>query len=274
MRKILRLIPFLFLFFAGYYVYRAADLYFHQEKYIFHPEKAWKATPASEGLAYEDLTLRSSDGVRLSAWYIPSEVSKGSIIFLHGNSRNMSSDLDGVKMYHAMGYHVLIVDYRGYGKSEGSIDEQGTYRDAQAAWDWLVRSKRESPDRIVICGHSLGAAIAAELASKHPPKALILEAAFTSISDAGQSRYPYFPVKLLSRYHYDTLGMLSSIRCPVLIVHSRDDEIIPFSHAQRLYAAVTGKKDFIELNGPHKGDYQPTLEKYHRGVKQFLDSLG
>ncbi len=273
MKKILRFTALLFLLFAGYYVYRIADLYFYQEKYVYHPEKIWKATPASEGLPYENLTLRSSDGVRLSAWYIASQVSKGSVIVLHGNARNMSSDLDAVKMFHGLGFNVLIVDYRGYGKSEGSPDEQGTYRDAQAAWDWLVRSKQESPDRIVICGRSLGAAIAVELALKSAPRALILEAAFTSLPDAAQDLYPYFPVKFLSRYRYDTLGKLKRIRCPILIVHSRDDELIPFRHAQRLYAVVSGKKDFIELGGPHKGGYQPTLGKYQQGVKQFLEAL-
>ncbi len=274
MKKILRVTALLFLLFAGYYVYRIADLYFHQEKHVYHPEKIWEATPASEGLPYEDLTLRSSDGVRLSAWYIPSEVSKGSVIICHGNARNMSSDLDAVMMFHGLGFHVLIMDYRGYGKSEGSPDEQGTYRDAQAAWDWLVQSKQESPDRIVICGRSLGAAIAADLASKNTPEALILEAAFTSLPDAAQGLYPYFPVKFFLRYRYDTLSKLKHIRCPILVVHSRDDELVPFHHAQRLYAAVIGKKDLIELGGPHKGGYQPTLGKYQQGIKRFLEASG
>lgn len=272
-KKILRVVTLLFLIFFGYFVYRMADLYFRQEKYVYRPEKIWKATPASDNLAYENLAFRSSDGVGLSAWYIPSEASRGSVIICHGNARNMSSDLDAVKMFHEFGYHVLIMDYRGYGKSEGSPNEQGTYRDAQAAWDLLVHSKRESPDRIVICGRSLGAAIAVDLASKNPPEALILEAAFTSLPDAAQGLYPYFPVKLFSKYHYDTLDKLKRIRCPVLIVHSRDDELIPFHHAQRLYEAVAGKKDFIEIGGQHKGGYPPTLKKYQQGVKRFLDTL-
>lgn len=269
-KKILRFAALLLLFFAGYYVYRAADLYFHQEKYVYHPEKIWTATPASEGLPYEDLTLQSSDGMRLSAWYIPAEQSKGSVLFLHGNARNMSADLDAIKMFHDLGYNVLTLDYRGYGKSEGRPDEEGTYRDAQAGWDWLVGVKGESPKRIVICGRSLGSAIAADLASKNASGALILEAAFTSMSNAAQGIYPYVPVKFLSRYRYDTLNKLKNVRCPVLIVHSREDELIPFRHAEQLYAAVSGRKDLLELGGLHKGGYQPTLEKYHEGVKRFL----
>ena len=273
MKKVLRLGALIFLLFAGYYVSRAADLYFRQGKYVYHPEKKWTATPASEGLAYQDLILHSSDGIKLSAWFVPSAIPKGTVLFCHGNARNMSSDLDAVKMFHGFGYAVLILDYRGYGKSEGSPDEEGTYRDVQAAWDWLLQSQQQAAARIVICGRSLGAAIAADLASKNTPEALILEAAFTSLPEAGQDIHPYFPVKLISRYRYDTLSKMDRIHCPVLIVHSRDDELIPFRHAQRLYAAVTGKKEFIEVGGPHKGGYKPTLGKYQRGVQRFLTEL-
>ncbi len=273
MKKILRFAALFFALLAGVYIYRVADLYFHQEEHIYHPEKIWRATPASEGLAYKEVTFQSSDGIRLSAWHLLSSAPKGTILFLHGNKQNISLDLDALKMFHGLGFNILTVDYRGYGKSEGNPSEEGTYRDAQAAWDWLIGSKQESPDRIVICGRSLGAAVAADLASKNAPKALILEAAFTSLPDAAQGLYPYFPVKLFSKYRYDTLSRLKSIRCPVLIVHSHDDEIIPFRHAQRLYAAVSGKKYFVELGGPHKGGYQPTLGRYHDGIKKFLDAL-
>jgi len=274
MNRIFRSLAVIFVLFSGYYLYRAGDLYFHQAKYVYHPEKAWKATPQTWGLAYEDLTLESADGVKISAWYIPSDISKGTVLFCHGNARNMSSDLDAVRMFHGFGYNVLILDYRGYGKSAGQPDEEGTYRDAQTAWDWLVRQKHELPERIVICGRSLGAAIAADLASKNQSKALILEAGFTSLPAAGQALYPYFPVKLLSRYHYDTLSKARSIRCPVLIVHSLDDELIPFRQAKELYAAFTGEKQFVEIGGPHKGGYKPTLGKYHEGVKNFLENFG
>jgi uncharacterized protein len=266
-----RLFFLLFLALAGYYFYRMGDLYFHQAKYLYFPEKNWAATPDSLGLAYEDLALRSSDGVALSAWYVPVEASKGTVLFLHGNARNISSDLDSVQMFHGFGYNVLLVDYRGYGKSEGEPSEEGTYRDAQAAWDWLVSKKGESPERIVINGRSLGAAIAAELASRNAAKAVILEAAFTSLPDIGQEKYPYFPVRLLSRYRYDTLAKLKGISTPILLVHSRDDVLVPFAHGQRLYEAASGQKAFLEIGGPHAGGYKPTLQKYQDGIRDFLE---
>ena len=218
--------------------------------------------------------MHASDNVRLSAWFVPSAApAKGTILFLHGNARNLSSEIEALQMFHGWGYDVLALDYRGYGKSEGSPDEQGTYRDAQAAWDWLVRVKKESPSRIVICGRSLGAAIAADLASKNNPHGLILEAAFTSLPDAGQSLYPYFPVKILSRYRYDTLSKLNRIHAALLVVHSHDDELIPFRYGRKLYDAYQGKKSFVEIGGPHKGGYKPTLAKYQAGVHDFLKSL-
>ncbi len=273
MKRFLRTAALFLLIAAGTYVYRAGDLYFHQEKYIYHPQKAWTATPESEGLAFEEAAFRSSDGVKLSAWYIPASDPKGTILFLHGNKQNISLDLDALKMFHGLGYHILTLDYRGYGKSEGSPSEEGMYRDAQAAWDWLVRVKQESPERLVISGRSLGAAVAADLASKNEPRALILEAAFTSLPEAAQDLYPYFPAKVFSKYRYDTFSKLPRIHCPVLIVHSREDELIPFRHAERLYAALPGKKDFVELGGPHKGGFKPTLGKYHDGIRRFLDTL-
>lgn len=273
MSRFLRGVALLFLLALGYYTYRAGELYFNQEKYLYHPDKAWTATPASEGLAFEEVTFDSSDGIRLSAWYIPSASAKGTILFLHGNKKNISLDLDALKMFHGFGYHILTLDYRGYGKSEGKPSEEGMYRDAQSAWDWLVSVKQESPERIVICGRSLGAGVAADLASKHKPGAMILEAAFTSLPEVAQDLYPYFPANIFSKYRYDTLSKLPRIRCPILIVHSREDELIPFVHAERLYAAIPGQKELLELGGLHKGGYKPTLGKYHDGIKRFLDGL-
>jgi fermentation-respiration switch protein FrsA (DUF1100 family) len=240
---------------------------------VFHPLKEWKTTPDAQGLAYEDLTVTALDGTHLSAWYIPASQAKGSVLFFHGNSRNMSSDFDAILLFHRAGLNVLTIDYRGYGKSEGSPTEEGTYLDAEAAWIWLTTVKGERPGRIVISGRSLGAAIAADLASKHAPAGLILEAAFTSLPDAAAAVYPYFPVRLLSHYRYDTLSKLPKIKCPVLIVHSRQDELIPFSQGERLYRAVSGAKTFVELGGPHKGGYQPTIARYEAGVERFLKEL-
>ena len=260
------LIPGLILLYTGL----LAELYFNQTNHVFHPEKEWETTPAASGLPFEDLTLTAADGVKLSAWYVPVKDAKGTALILHGNARNMGSDMDVIEMFPAMGWNVLILDYRGFGKSQGVPTEEGTYLDAQAAWDWLVKVRGESPERIVIVGRSLGAAIAAHLASRNPAGGLMLEAAFTTLTEVGQERYPLFPVKLLSKFRYETRSYLKETVCPVLIIHSRDDEIIPFHHAEALYAAAPGKKTLVEIGGPHRGGYQPTRGIYLRGVEEFL----
>jgi uncharacterized protein len=256
---------------AGLYFGLMAELYFNQAAHVYHPEKEWSETPADLGLSFEDLTLTASDGVKLSAWYVPAETSKGTVLICHGNARNMSFDMDVIEMFHVLGQNVLIVDYRGFGKSEGHPTEEGTYLDAQAAWDWLIQ-KGERPERIVLVGRSLGAAIAADLAVKNEPKALLIEAAFTSLPEIGQERYPFFPVKKLSRFKYDTLEKLKRIRCPLLIIHSQDDEIVSVAHAVRIHEGITAEKTLLIIGGPHKGGYEPTREMYYRGVEDFLKS--
>ena len=273
MKKFLKILLVIFLIGTAYYVYRMADLYFNQEKYVFNPVQEISVTPESVGLVYEDVLIETSDGVKLSAWYLPASNAKGTVLYFHGSSRNISLETEAEKMFHLFGWNVLAPDYRGFGKSEGVPTEEGVYLDAQAAWDWLVQVKKEKPNRIIICGRSLGSGVASDLAAKNSAGGLILEAAFTSLPEAGQDMYPYFPVKLLTRYKFDTLNKLQKVFCPVLLVHSHDDELIPFKHARALYEVIRGKKSLVELGGPHKGGWKPTLGKYEQSVKLFLASI-
>ncbi len=259
--------------FAALYLYVMSDLYFNQTHHVYFPEKEWEATPAQAGLPFEDVTFTTSDGVKLSAWYVPTANAKGTALIFHGNARNMSSDMDVIEMFPAYGWNVLIIDYRGFGKSEGSPTEEGTYLDAKAAWDWLLQTKNESPGRIVIVGRSLGGAIASQLASIENPGGLIMEATFTSLPEVGQERYPMFPVKLLSKFQYNTRDYLTKVKCHVLIIHSRDDEIVKFQHAQKLMAAIPGEKTLVEIGGLHRGGYLPTRGIYLRGMQDFLEKI-
>lgn len=231
------------------------------------------ATPERIGLSYQDVHLTASDGVRLHGWYVPATQARGTILFLHGNAGNISHRLESIERFHRLGLHVLIIDYRGYGDSEGRPGEEGTYRDARAAWDWLVRSKSARPSEIVIFGRSLGGSIASKLASEVNPAGLIVESAFTSVPDAAASIYWFLPVRLLSRFEYNTREALESVTCAVLIVHSRDDEIIPFAHGQALFAAASQPKQFLELNGGHNDAIFTSMSDYERGLREFLDRV-
>ena len=162
---------------------------------------------------------------------------------------------------------------RGYGRSEGAPDEPGTYRDAQAAYDYLVQQRKVAPRSIVVYGESLGSAIAADLATKVDVGGLILEEAFTSVGDVGQKMFPFLPVRWLVRNKYDTLGKMPRIKVPLLIFHSRDDEIFDIRHAQRLFAAANDPKQLVELRGHHNDAFLVSAATYHAALQKFFASL-
>lgn len=248
-------------------------LYLYQSHLLFLPHipsRSVAATPADVGLAYEPVTLVASDHVELDGWFLPAADSRGVILFCHGNAGNISHRFDSLLIFHRLGFSILIFDYRGYGRSQGRATEAGTYADAEAAWQYLVQERSVDPDRIVLFGRSLGAAVAAQLATVHQPGALILESSFTSVPDMAAQLYPLLPARWLSRLRYDVLGYLQEVSCPVLVVHSPGDEIIPFSHGERLFAAARSPKGFLELKGGHNEGFLVTGPAYVHGLDDFL----
>lgn len=248
-------------------------LFLMQGRMIFYPNmpsRKLTASPADAGLDYESVTLSASDGVKLHGWFIPARDAGGTLLFFHGNAGNISHRLDSLKIFHDLGLATLIIDYRGYGRSQGSISEQGTYLDGEAAWEYLTRTRNIPARQIVIFGRSLGAAIAAHVAAGKEPGALILESAFTSVPDMAARLYPAFPVRLLSRYEYNTRKSLLSVSCPVLIVHSPHDEIIPFENGLQLYASAKEPKMFLEMQGGHNEGFLASGEFYRGSIREFI----
>ena len=264
----------LLLFIAGYAAI-LFNLYFNQAGMLYLPEypgASSDATPAAAGLNFNSVSLTTTDGLHLDAWYLPAVNERGVILFCHGNAGNISNRIPTLALLNELGFSSLIFDYRGYGRSEGKPTEQGTYHDAEAAWQYLL-SQGYVESEIIIMGRSLGASVAAELAHRHKPKAVVLESSFTSVPDAAAELYPLLPVRWLSRFSYNTLGYLASITAPVLIVHSRDDEIIPFSHGQRLFTAAHQPKQFLELKGSHnEGIYISGIDYYRDGLNSFFNA--
>lgn len=267
---------------AGGYALLCAWLFFFQSQLIYFPTRAIEATPAAIGLAYEPVEFRAEDGVKLTGWNLPACPPppdqacqpRATLLFFHGNAGNISHRLESIAIFRGLGLDVFIFDYRGYGASEGGPDEEGTYRDAEAAWRYLTETRRVAPERIVYFGRSLGAAVAAWLAARRPPGALILESTFTSAPDLGTDLYPWLPVRWLARIDYDTRERLASIASPVLIVHSPQDEIIPFHHAERLLAAAREPKELLRLRGDHNSGFYVTGKDYIAGLDAFLKRAG
>jgi hypothetical protein len=253
----------------------ALYLFIMQPRLLYYPDmpgRELEATPADVGLAYEDVALQTRDGVRLHAWFIPVEQPRASVLFCHGNAGNISHRLDSIRLLHSLGLQVLIFDYRGYGRSEGTASEKGSYRDVDAAWHYLLEVRDLPEAGIIIFGRSLGAAVAADLASRTRPAAVILESAFTSVPDMAAGIYPWLPVRLLSRYRYDNLDKMALISAPLLLVHSRQDEIIPFAHGERLFERAREPKQFLEISGGHNDAFLTSRKAYTHGLKTFLDT--
>jgi len=252
------------------YVLLIAYVYVKQGSMLYFPLKEIEATPLAIGLDYQELILRTKDGVDISAWYTPAENARGYVLFCHGNAGNISHRLDSIRIFHNLGLGVLIFDYRGYGRSKGAPDEEGTYRDAEAAWDYLVNSLHVAPEKIILFGRSLGSAVAAEMASRKQAGALIMESGFTSVPDLGSSFYPYLPVRLLSKYRYASIEKVGRLKIPKLFIHSPEDEIVPYEQGRKLFESASEPKEFLQLSGGHNEGFLLSGETYLKGLDSFL----
>jgi len=257
-----------------------AVLYLFQGSMVFLanlPGRALEASPADIGLAFEEIQIETADGERLHGWFVPAADARGTLLFFHGNAGNISHRLESIQIFSRLGLDVLIVDYRGYGQSTGKPSEQGTYRDAQAAWDYLTNVRRVAPGRIVVFGRSLGGAVGAWLTAQLPaaaqPAATIIESSFSSGADMARRLYPVYPARLLTRLRYPVVDYAARITCPVLVVHSRDDEIIPFAMGKAIYAAAHQPKAFIELRGDHNAGFWTSREQYAASLDDFLENV-
>ena len=225
---------------------------------VYFPDRELSSTPSEVGLDYEDVYLTTSDGVRIHAWHIPGR-SDTTLLWLHGNAGNISNRVDNIAVLHRRtGLGVLIVDYRGYGLSEGRPSESGLYSDAEAAFEYLVTDLRLDPrEDIVLFGRSLGAGVAAELAARHAVRCVILESGFTSVRAMAKAVYPSWMVSLttpLLDARFDTLSKMDRITSPLMIVHGDRDEIVPLGMAEEIYSAAPGPKRLHVVRGATHND--------------------
>lgn len=253
------------------YAVMVTVMFFRQDGIVYFPDREM-VRPADVGMfAIEEIPLKTEDGLTIWSWYAPAREERASLIFCHGNAGNLTSSHNHLTFFNSMGISVLAFDYRGYGKSEGRPTEEGTYRDAEAAWRYLTEVRGKPVDTIILYGHSLGGAVAAELATRRRPAALILESAFTSLPDLGEQHYPWLPVRLISRYKYGTIDKIASVSCPKLIIHSPADEIIPFSHGKTLYEKAAPPKEFLVAGGGHNDAIFVSRGTFQEGIRAFLE---
>jgi fermentation-respiration switch protein FrsA (DUF1100 family) len=250
-------------------------MYFTQGRMLYLPNMPGRTldmTPADAGMDYQDVSLETADGVTLHGWFVPGQSSRV-LLFFHGNAGNISHRLDSIRQFQELGLSVFIIDYRGYGQSGDKISETGIYSDAEAAWRHLTEDRGISDNDVIVFGRSLGASAASRLATQHPPLALIVEASFTSVPDIAQELYPWLPARWLCRFRHATVDHIRDVHCPVLVVHSRDDEIIPFHHGETIFASANEPRTFLALRGSHNDAFLQHKNTYTEGICTFLAGL-
>jgi fermentation-respiration switch protein FrsA (DUF1100 family) len=275
-RPVLRSVLNLVLMLVGGYALLCAAVFVLQHKLIWFPSRAVFEMPDQLGREYRDVVLTAADGVELHAWRVAArgperEPERGVVIVCHGNAGNVSNRVDCAAAFAAMGYGVLLFDYRGYGRSQGRPSEEGTYLDAEAAWRQLVEVEGLAPGKVALYGESLGAAVASELARRRPCGALFVESAFTSLPDLAARVYPLLPARWLARVRYPTERNVAGLELPVLVAHSREDDIVPFAHGERLHAAARAMEPLLVTEGPHNAGGFLRRAEWRERVGAFLD---
>lgn len=246
-----------------------------QMEHVFEPTVDWQTTPDRMGMKYDALRIPvGADQGELDAWWVPSDKTDApTFLYLHGNDRNLSNNLEHTQRLHHLGYNVLVADYRGYGKSRGGKpSETRVYEDAEAVWQYLIKRREVNLKKTFIYGHSLGGAIAINLAVHHPEAAgLITESTFTSMRAMGELEYGYLPVGWLLNQRFESLQKIPDLKIPLLIIHGTWDKKVPVDMGKQLYAAAPQPKQLLLIEGgEHSNSAAIGWVEYRDAVTAFV----
>jgi uncharacterized protein len=245
---------------------------FLERTFVCFPEKPHAGRPEDYGLKARDLYFETRDKIKLHGWLFVQDPQAPFLLWCHGNAGNISHRLDNIARLQEAGLNVFIYDYRGYGKSEGSLSEEGFYRDGEAAWETLLREGPVPPSRVVLFGRSLGCAMAADLAVKVPAAGLILESGFPHLGAMAKVHYPFvFSERFLSG-RFDALSRLKQVKMPVIVVHGDRDATVPIRLGRRLFEAAPEPREWYEIRGAdHNDTYVVGGEEYFRKIRKTID---
>ncbi len=251
----------------GLYVMIGSALYFFQEKILFLPTTLEQDYQYESDYPFEELFLKTDEDVTINALHYKVENPKGVILYFHGNAGDLSRWGKVTEYFVAKQYDVLVMDYRTYGKSKGTLNEEAFYKDAQYCYNYLL--KQYSEIEITLYGRSLGTGIASYLASENQPKRLILETPYYSILDVAEHRFPMFPLEKLMKYHFPTFQFLPKTSCPITIIHGTDDSVVPYTSSRKLLDLNLDNLNFVIVEG---GGHNNLIdfEAYHETIRIIL----
>ncbi len=236
-------------------------MFFRQPRIVFRPSRTLSADPSALGLPFENVYPQLPNGDRVHGWWLPCAGTEKVIVCFPGSIGNISHELSTASFLRGLGANVLIVDYPGFGNSEGRPSERGCYLTASAALDYAIRQKGRRPDQVILFGRSLGGTVAAWLAARHPCARLVLHGAFTSVPDLASQTYPFFPVRYFCYIRFNTLKQIRACGCPVVVMHAPSDTVIPIRHGERILREAPEPNRFVPLRGDHYGaEWQHTPE--------------
>jgi uncharacterized protein len=242
--------------------------------FVYFPTRGLDARPSDAGFDYRDLSLTAEDGVRLHGWLIRHPSPLCTFVAFHGNAGNIGHRLPWIELMNRVPAQVVLIDYRGYGKSGGRPSEKGLYRDAAAAYRWCVENVPPAPKGIVVIGESIGGAVAIDLAARVPVAGLVVQSTFTSAWDMAKTMMPVGLLQPLAGVRFASYDKLAAIRCPILIIHGDRDEIVPFRMGEKLYQAARGEKYFYRVDGAGHNDLLwAAADEYTVRLRQFIDRL-
>ena len=245
-----------------------------ERMFLYFPIKQLEGDPSVIGLAFQNLSIITDDRVALHGWFIPYPGAKQTLLIFHGNAGNISHRLPWIEILHDLCANVMIIDYRGYGKSEGSPFEEGLYRDARAAFAWWTKERAGTGEQLVLFGESIGGAVAVNLAARTAPAGLIIQSTFTSARDMARTVFPLGLLEPLARVRFDSRAEILRVKCPKLIIHGNRDEIVPFRMGKALYEIAPGPKEFYEVPGAGHNDLPwQAGPDYVKRLRTFLNEL-
>ena len=244
-----------------------------ENSFIFHPDQALGDNPANWDLSYKDIQFLTPDGQKLHGWFFPLPEKSPILLFCHGNAGNISHRIEIIKFLVKRNISVFIFDYRGFGQSSGRPSEKGIFIDGIAAYDYLTKIEKISPDRIVLFGRSLGGSVAIEVALQRKVRCLVIESTFTCIKDMAKTIFPFFIFSPFLPHHYNNILKIGGVSVPKLIIHGKNDKIVPFTMGKELFEQATGEKIFLPLNGAgHNDSYIIGGEGYFELICNFISS--